>query len=348
MAYISLLTLLLSISTWATLPKMLTKIPLDTIRFISSDGKVTLYQKNSGELARATNFNSEDILKLADYTHYIVNTIKGSSYLGIEADPTFFSNDDALKNHELYLLKRSETKAVKVAEGKDLKLHLGGVFFSYYQPRSKKIYLQATSSKTPADTISIANRINPYFTPQLAMIDANTVLYTDLNSEGLSGLLYYDRSTKMVKTLFKSAERGTRIEFCQFKDQIIIGEFTYPSVKLPSKIYQMNGNGNIMTNKITSLYSSENSDPGHLTCSENKVYFIKDIAANGPTNNRITEVVSLDVKTQGISLISNLKKAFQIIDMDGRILIPYGNEYYVIEGQNDAKSDSLEKKGKNK
>lgn len=343
MAYIKFLIVLFSTCAFASLPKMLTKIPLASIRFISNDGKITLYQKSSGALALATNYNTDDILKLKEYTQFNANSIIGSDYITIEADQNYNSHNDALKNKDLYLIKRKELKPVKVGSGKDLVLHLKGSFYSFFDARGKSIKVATTKERKILDEIRISSKLNPYFSPETLMIDANTFIYTDINEKNLSGVLYYNRSNKIIKPLFKSAEDGTRLEICLYKNNLIIGEFSYNGINRGSNIYKMKATGNIMKNSIDRIYSSESTDIGHLTCSENQVYFIKDFGSNGPINNRISELISLDINTKKFRQLSNLKKVFQVVQMDGRVLIPVSENLYVVEGSNNFKNDQLEK-----
>lgn len=336
--------ILISTSSWANLPKMLTKVPIDSIRFLSFDGKITLYQKSTGSLALATHYNTDDIIKTKPYSQFLVSSEPKSSLLAIEVDQSFSPQTDATKLNDIYLLKRKEDKAKKMTKGKDAQVHLQGSFISYYHPKARKLFFHRPTEKKPSNTISLTNTLNPYFIPDRLMIDANTILYTDINPEGISGVLYYNRSTQELRPLFKSAEKGTRLELCLFGNQLIIGEFSYPGMGLGTNIFSMKAYGNLMKNKITSLYSSENSDIGHLTATTKKLYFIRDLGPNGPLNNRISELFSLNPKTKKLKQVSQLKKVFQVINMDGRIIIPLNGEFYVAEGAAKFNDDKIEGK----
>jgi hypothetical protein len=70
MQYIKYLLTLFSISIQAEVAQLQTKQDISKIRYISSDGKFTYYQKNSGELQLSTNYNFTTLLKKPKLTQY--------------------------------------------------------------------------------------------------------------------------------------------------------------------------------------------------------------------------------------------------------------------------------------
>jgi hypothetical protein len=53
-------------------------------------------------------------------------------------------------------------------------------------------------------------------------------------------------------------------------------------------------------------------------------------------------VALLNLKNLELKIVSDLKTVSQIINMDGRILIPFQSEFYIIEETNEIKNDKLE------
>jgi hypothetical protein len=60
-------------------------------------------------------------------------------------------------------------------------------------------------------------------------------------------------------------------------------------------------------------------------------------------NHKVTEAVKLDFKTQKIEAKSQLGAVSQLITMDGKVLIPFRGEYYVLEGASNLSDDQLKK-----
>jgi len=55
----------------------------------------------------------------------------------------------------------------------------------------------------------------------------------------------------------------------------------------------------------------------------------------------VTEAVKLEIKTQNIEAKTSLKAVSQIIEMDGRVLVPFRGEFFVLEGQSNLGDDTL-------
>src|SRR5690606_9366849 len=74
-------------------------------------------------------------------------------------------------------------------------LHQDDTWLSTFDPTKRE--LQFTNLQTPALTFAIKlyNAANPYFKPQVVMTSGHTILYTDLNKEGVMGILKFELST---------------------------------------------------------------------------------------------------------------------------------------------------------
>jgi hypothetical protein len=78
-----------------------------------------------------------------------------------------------------------------------------------------------------------------------------------------------------------------------------------------------------------------------MVCLENHIYFIKTLTQLRKINFKQTEAVKLDLKTTQLQTVSELGTVNQIIAMDGRVLIPYRGEFFVIEGAANLTDDRL-------
>jgi hypothetical protein len=87
------------------------------------------------------------------------------------------------------------------------------------------------------------------------------------------------------------------------------------------------------------------NDPGHLLCDEEKkqVFFIQDQSSDSkksryyPTKN---EVVSLNIANGKLTTITNIQWVSQLVMMDGRIIIPFRDQYYLLKGENTKHNES--------
>jgi hypothetical protein len=94
----------------------------------------------------------------------------------------------------------------------------------------------------------------------------------------------------------------------------------------------------------TGLYSSAGPDIGNMLCTSGAIYFVKTISHDQRLNLRTTEAVRLDLKTQNLEVRSDLKNVSQLIEMDGRVLIPFRGKLFVVEGSSNLGEDVLKPK----
>jgi hypothetical protein len=165
--------------------------------------------------------------------------------------------------------------------------------------------------------------------------------HTDINEKGFVGLVQFNLITQKSLILYKASQSGTRIELCQQKDYLAFGEFPYDDLNRSSKILQIKLSASTNLAGFTTLYSSTDSDLGHMVCLEKHIYFIKTLTQLKKLNYKQTEAVKLDFKTTQIETISDLGSVNQIISMDGRVLIPYRGEFFVVEGGANLTDDRL-------
>ena len=78
-----------------------------------------------------------------------------------------------------------------------------------------------------------------------------------------------------------------------------------------------------------------------MVCLPDSIYFVKTMNQDKALNFKVTEAVKLTLKTQKIESKSDLKHVTQLIEMDGRVLIPLRGEFYVLEGKFNLGTDTL-------
>ena len=91
------------------------------------------------------------------------------------------------------------------------------------------------------------------------------------------------------------------------------------------------------------IYRSTDNDIGNMLCQQDKIYFIKTLSENKRMNLKTTDVAEVILKTGAISMKSDLQKVTQIISVDGRVLIPFRDDYFVVDGEANLSQDRLMK-----
>ena len=54
-----------------------------------------------------------------------------------------------------------------------------------------------------------------------------------------------------------------------------------------------------------------------------------------------SEVATLNILTRELKLITQVKSATQLLNMDGKIILPLNGKYYLLEGEDTSLSDHL-------
>lgn len=341
MRFISFLFVFIATQVFA-LDELKTKQSLSKIRYISNDGKVTYYQKYSGELQMSTNYNFANLIKKNKNTQFLVNATDTEKRIVIEVDNNHFSVLDLRKNNEIYagLFGRKDSP-VKIGAGINPALHLDDTWLSYFDHKTGKIMIQDFSKTLRKKEISLNSGPNKYFIPDAIMVTPNDVLYTDINPSGYKALLLYSFIEKKFQTIYKAKIPGNNINFCTVGDKIIIGEFPMGSIRSGSIIISTKLYNNEGFKQIDPIYSSELGDIGNFHCTKDKVYFIKTLKRDDKLNSKLTEAASLNLKTNEIDIISNLRNVTQLVKMGNLILTSSRGKYYIVAGKEKIISDEI-------
>lgn len=317
------------------LPEISTKQAINNLRFISKDGKFTYYQRRSGSLLLSTNYDVDEVLKGPVGTQYTVTSSKARKYTLIEQSVNFHTYLSVRKLNKIYYSRFGEKTKQYIGEGLDAKLHRNDNWISYYNPYVNKLSFNNLVNPSANFHVILRNKKNPYFIPQRRFITKSNVLYTDLNKEGTPGLIVFNRQNSKSKLLQKSENQFMRYELCTNDQSIYIGTFgsdrknPYSSIAVYSKKDFNLGKGKI-------FYDNNKNDIGQLLCNHDdaNIYFIKDMSKEyGSTSY---EVARLNIETKKIKILSSLKWVNSIVNMDGRLLLPFRGTYYVLSGENNA------------
>jgi hypothetical protein len=348
MPFIKLLFIFLALSpvTFAAntkLPKLITKQEILNIRYKSTDGKVTYFQNQSGELILTTLHKNHLLLKLPKNTQYVVNVSHSKKLIVVEADVDFHSNLNFNKLNQIYYGAYGSPELKKVAKGVDPQLNFNDQWISYYNPIIKELYFQNTKDLKQNYNIKLTNELNPYFRPKAFVLNKEILFYTDLNNLGFSAIMAYFPETKKFMTVFKTKAPGMKVEFCFIDKLFIVGEFSIYDINRGSSISVYDTVKDPEFSEPKLIYTSSLSDLGHFVCDNlgKRVYFVKSLQENLRINYKVTEAVSINPLSGDVQLHSDLMKVTQILQMDERIMIPYLNDFYVIKGPSTTEGQNL-------
>ncbi|MDO9183898.1 MAG: hypothetical protein Q7U04_15895 [Bacteriovorax sp.] len=322
------------------LPELLAKQAINNIRFLTNDGKFTYYQKRSGSLLFSTNYKVKEILKGEIGTSYTIFSSSSRKKLVILQNEHFNNFLSLRAKEKIFLTNFDESEPREIGMGISPRLLLGDSWLSFYDPYSKILSFEHTTNAALKFSIKLNNRLNPYFIPQVIMTDENTVYYTDLNEEGIYGILEFKRNTTKSEVIYKAKSSMVKLEICLSQNQFILGEFginfsnsgsIISKTDLPLKDFS----------KRENIYTSELNDLGHLICDfePKNLVFIRNFGNSNIPSFDIANINTIDKK---LTTLSEIKTVNNIINMDGILLTQEKGKYYIVKGDVDYKNtDSL-------
>lgn len=315
------------------LPVLTTKQDIRNIRYITSDGKFTYYQRTNGSLQFSTNYKVTEVLKRDDHSDYKLYPGPAKKYILATVNPTYHTYLAARESQEIHLIEFGTSNARKVGEGKVIGLHSDDSWFSYFNSFTKILTIQSPLSDTLKHEVKLANTKNLYFEPELVMPDNDTAVYTDLNKEGIPGILIFKLNSKKIKLLHKGPGPTYKYELCLNGDNLFIMEFGLDPLTKGTSIYQLDPK-KLSFKDAKVIYSSEENDLGSLKCNVNSenLYFIKTFRSS--TGKLTYDAFKFDLKEKKGKRISDIKFATNLIIMDTKLLLPYQDKYFILEGEN--------------
>ena len=320
------------------LPEFITKQNISNLRFISHDGEITYYQRRSGALILGTNYSVKRILQGSTGSNYLISSSPSRKKILITKEENFHTFLSLKKLKKIYAADFNGGNLVLLGEGIRPRLHLNDSRASFYNPYEKIIFIKRTGFSGSGFHINVMANKNPYFYPQIVMADVNTILFTDLNKQGLPGIIKYSKNNKKLTNIYKIPTPNKKIELCKKGNQIIMGVFGLDPTEPHSHISLLNP----PNYKKKIIYKSSYNDIGNIICSMkgNFIYFIKKISSKSQT-----EAAQLNLKTNSVKVLSDISHTTQVIDMDSNLILPYQGKYYLLLGKNNtAQFDLLKKK----
>ncbi|MCY4524573.1 MAG: hypothetical protein OXB84_07535 [Halobacteriovoraceae bacterium] len=323
------ISLSLLISAKSKLPVLSTQQSIENLRFISKDGKYTYYQRRSGSLILSTNYSVKEVIKGRMGTNYSIISSPERKRLLASQDHDYHYNYSFNADKNIIALNFGGTLPQKLGMGISPRLHMRDTWASFFTTKDQTIHFKNIDGPLLKFDIKLFNKINPYFIPQVVMLDDRRILYTDLNQKGLAGVLLYDRQKKQIKPLFKVESINKKIELC-FHKKLYMGIFSLDHTNPGSKIHNIPLDSLDFDNEHV-IYQSEKNDLGNLICNldEKQLYFIQNQTNN--EGRQSFEVVEFSLNNKKTKTLSDVKYASQIIQMDGRPLLVYRGKYYILK-----------------
>lgn len=340
-SFLILLFLSLKAFSEEELPILFAKQPASYVRFISKDGTYTYYLTRSGSLMLSTNYQSMEVIKGIPGTNYLINSSPTRKMLLITMDQNYLDFMSQREANTVYKMSFGKKDAQKIGYGLDPKLHLEDSWASYFNIQENAINFQNLTSEALRFKIIINNPINPYFIPQVVMLDKETVLFTDLSTTGIPAISIFRRSDKKSKLIFKGTSPFEKIEICLKNDLLVVGHFGFDKSNKGSSIDLIPIKDLQESNK-KNIYKSAKNDIGNLVCDFEKdnIYFIKNYSTN---INQVYEVASLNIDTKEEKKLTSLLNATQILSMDDKLLLSVFGKTYVLAGRSDYQKDLFNK-----
>ena len=336
----------LGYSTVYSVVELKTKQETSKIKNISKNGKITYYQKSSGELHVSTNYNFEVLLKKVKHANYNVYSSEEEKIALIELEEDLFQRPNLQKDNELFSSKfGSKSDFKKIGNGVSPKLHLADNWISFYSFTSKSINIYSVLGEDQKiKSVRLKNTINPYFVPQVLLLSPHDILYSDINKTGFQALMSYSFIDKGFKTIHKTKLAAHKLEVCRIGDKLYIGEFPYDEVSGSTRIFTLSlyGNKDLKTKSI--IYSSPLNDIGNLVCFNKKLFFVKTNKYRELINSRETSIVSIDPsKNHQIEFIEDTKDFTQLLVLGNLLVSSRLGKNYIIAGENLTLDDEITK-----
>jgi hypothetical protein len=344
------------------LPVIATKQDIENLRYISLDGKYTYFQRKSGEFILSSSYDTFELIKEKSGTQFLVTSSAAHRRILISAVPHWHNQINSRLMGKIFVAALGEKKAREIARGHSPKLHLQDSWASFYDPSTQEINFLNLDNLITNFKIKLKNTINPYFIPEVVMLNENTVLYSDINLQGVQGIIQLSRRENKTQVMFKSPSEKERLELCLNDTYLYIGQWGNDKTLPGSALFQFERK-NLSFQKNNSIYESSLNDLGSLICElvTQQVVFIKNTTVlNGKESFEVAVLKLKGVTTEEavtwnihnvpdapslpggtLALISDVGQAGQIINMDGRILLPFQGQYYLLNGKNDQDKDIL-------
>ena len=324
------------------LPVLKTKQSIKNIRYISQDGKVTYYQKSSGQLQYSTNFDFVNVMNGAKNSNYVLTVSEKHQKLGIEVVENPYKDFNWQRDHDLYLTgyKKNE-KPQKIGEGTSLAFHQDPGVITYFKPSRRAIVVKRGETEK---RIKIVNDNNPFFIPQVIAISPSDIIYTDINKEGYHAIILYNLLDQSFEVLYKAKYLSMDIKICRHKDFLVAGLAPNAGYEVGTKIIMTPLFRGGMAKNWDQLYASNTPDILNMACRGEYVYFLKTKSMNGDLNLLKSSIYKLKLdyeKRHQPEEMAYFEKATSLFELGNLLITSVNGKYYIVDGELNKESEKL-------
>ncbi len=319
------------------LKKIIAKQALYNIRFVSSDSSFTIYQKHTGGLFLSTNYSVKKIIDGEENSQYNIIGDRSMNNIIITRKSHFHQKFNPNRDHDIFLMPYGGDTVNSIGKGIAPNLHLTGNFISFFKPTKNIIKLKKLSLPTKSIEIPLPQPANPFFRPDVRMINENEAIIYQQNSSGIGIITIYDIKNKQEKIIFKAKDYQSRLEICLKSNDLFIFTSVYLQTKnATSKLIRFSMNNN----KIETLYESKKFDLGMMACKIDKenIFFIKNY---GQMKKNYFDVARFNIKNTSLDKVTNEDYITNIFEMDGRLIAVSNGIQMLLIGDNSLKKDSI-------
>lgn len=323
----------------AELVKLSTKQSVNNLRYISKNGKFTYFQRRSGSLLLSTNYKAVEVVKGSLGSQYSVIGSRAQKKLIISQDPYYNNFYGIRHNLKLHQVEYGGMESKEIGVGLNPVLHLDDNWVSFYDSHLKNIFFKNLNSESLSFKILLGNSLNPYFIPQAEMISEDLILFTDINNQGIPGVILFNRKNNSLTPFYKSKTYNSKVEICSNSTHFFIGVFGLNRTGKFSSIIKFDKK-NMKPDKGESIYSSNRNDFGQMICNydEEGIYFIKNYSSD---KKEKYEIAQLTLSNKEIKSLSSVGVASSLVQMDGLLLLPFRGDYFIVKGNATIVNDSI-------
>ncbi len=306
------------------MPELATKQDVSNIRYLTRDGRFTYYQRRSGDLLLGTNFNVTEVIKGSMGTQYYMESDPSSSWIVANQIENYQRSLDPRLIGKVFRIQKGKNTPIELGQGISPQVHLKGDWVSYFNPYNRVISIKSLENTQIGFNIQTSVKLNPFFQPDVSMIDEQNVFYVDMNEKGEAALIKFNRLDAKSKVVFKPEGINRRLEICSGFGKTYLGAFPYQQLDGASEIWEVSASKGL----TKPIYTSSLPDIGHMVCNhtEGKIFFSKAFKLGKSIRH---DVYSLSVKDSTLEAITDLRYATSIINFDGLLLIPFQGKFFV-------------------
>jgi len=324
------------------LPVLTSKQDIKNIRYMSEDGRNTYYQRRSGGFYLSSKFKLHEIIKGKQGTEYSAYTSHHQKMLLVIANRTYHNLLSIRKPLDIFVTAIGSLSAKFVDSGVKPRLHLDDTWVSYYNHKEKVLHFRNIKNDINDFEINVGNALNPYFIPEVVMLNENEIVYSALNNNGFPGIIHFNRTSKEFVSIYKSNSINQRFEFCRNDKNLFITELTLNNDNQGTKIHKvMLPMIEKSLNAKSVIYKSKLNDFGKVICAgiKDSLYFIKNLTTD--TGKEFYEVAQLNLTNNTVEVVTNLRYVTDLMYHGGRIIIPMHGKNYVLVGEHEPADDRI-------